>query len=234
MTDQAVSSAYSRLPNRLSRLAIVLALAAGATDAFAFLQLSGVFPANMTGNLVLAGLTERTGYADSIGGIIVAIIVFVAVLYTAFRVAPAGGKNVRLVGVLAAALLAQSAVLVAWLLLPQTKGPVLIAVLIGLSTIAMACQTAVAKRIDIRSGVTTTYVTGTLTSIMADAADRKPQELSTRIGVIVALVVGALCGSLLVGIDPALGAALPILPAAAGVGLLSSFRSRARDAATTR
>ena len=233
MTDEA-TPADSRLPIRLSRLAIVLAFAAGATDAFAFLQLSGVFTANMTGNLVLAGLTERSGYANSIGGIIVAILVFVTVLYGAFRVAPAGCKHVRLVGVLSVALLAQSTVLVAWVLLPATKGPAAIAFLIGLSAIAMACQTAVAKRVDVRSGVTTTYVTGTLTSIMADAADRKPQELSTRVGVIVALVVGALCGSLLVGIDPALGAALPIFPAAAGVGLLAAFRSEALDPATTR
>jgi len=234
MTDHATASTYSRLPDRLARLAIVLAFAAGATDAFAFLQLSGVFTANMTGNLVLAGLTERTGYANSIGGIIVAILVFVAILYAAFRWTPAGSTHLRLVGVLAAALVAQSAVLVGWVLLPDTKGTVTIAILIGLSTIAMACQTAVAKRIDVKSGVTTTYVTGTLTSIMADIADRKPQELSTRVGVIVALVIGALGGSLLVGIDPALGAALPILPAAAGVGLLAAFRPDPVGSAATR
>lgn len=234
MTDQVPPNTYSVLPSRLARLAIVLAFAAGATDAFAFLQLSGVFTANMTGNLVLAGLTERSGYANSIGGIIVAILVFVAVLYAAFRVASVGCKRVRLVGVLAGALVAQGALLIAWVLLPDTKGPAVIALLIGLSAIAMACQTAVAKRVDVRSGVTTTYVTGTLTSIMADAADRKPQELSTRVGVIVALVLGALCGSLLVGIAPVLGAALPILPAGAGVGLLAAFRSEAVEPAVTR
>ena len=228
MTTTAVDSA---LPRRLATLAIVLAFAAGATDAFAFLQLSGVFTANMTGNLVLAGLTERSGYAASIGGIIVAIVVFVVVLYAAFRASPVGSGHSRLVGVLATALVAQAAVLIGWLLLPTTKTALAIAVLIGLSTVAMACQTAVAKRIDVKSGVTTTYVTGTLTSIMSDAADRKPQELSTRLGVVIGLVAGALCGSLLVGVAPAWGAALPILPAAAGVVLLAVFVADARGAA---
>jgi len=229
MTTSAVDSA---LPRRLATLAIVLAFAAGATDAFAFLQLSGVFTANMTGNLVLAGLTERSGYAASIGGIIVAIVVFVVVLYAAFRASPAGSNRSRLVGVLATALIAQAAVLIGWLLLPATKTALAIAVLIGLSTVAMACQTAVAKRIDVKSGVATTYVTGTLTNIMADAADRKPQEISTRAGVVVGLVVGALGGSLLIGIHPALGAALPILPAAAGVVLLAVFVADDRRIAT--
>ena len=110
MTDRATASTYSLLPNRLAWLAVVLAFAAGATDAFAFLQLSGVFTANMTGNLVLAGLTEREGYANSIGGIVVAIVVFIAVLYAAFRIAPAGSKHMRQAGVLAAALVAAAPV----------------------------------------------------------------------------------------------------------------------------
>lgn len=38
---------------------LFLSFGAGATDAFAFLALGGIFTANMTGNLVLVGLVGR-------------------------------------------------------------------------------------------------------------------------------------------------------------------------------
>jgi len=206
-------------------MAVVLAFAAGATDAFAFLQLLGVFTANMTGNLVLAGLTERSGYSTSIGGILVALVVFAGVLYLAFRAAPNGDRRDALIGILAAATLAQVLVLIIWASSPATKTMPMIMISIGLSASAMACQTVVAKRLDGESGVTTTYVTGTLTSIMADAADRRPQDVRTRVGVLVALVLGALSGSLLIGVSPSLGAALPVVPAVAGLLLFASTKS---------
>ena len=210
---------------RLTTMAVVLAFAAGATDAFAFLQLLGVFTANMTGNLVLAGLTERSGYSTSIGGILVALVVFAGVLYLAFRAAPNGDRRDALIGILAAATLAQVLVLIIWASSPATKTMPMIMISIGLSASAMACQTVVAKRLDGESGVTTTYVTGTLTSIMADAADRRPQDVRTRVGVLVALVLGALSGSLLIGVSPSLGAALPVVPAVAGLLLFASTKA---------
>lgn len=212
----------SHRPSRLAVIAVVLAFAAGATDAFAFLQLNGVFTANMTGNLVLAGLTERPNYPTMIAGVVVAILVFAAALYVAFRVSPPGAPRPRNVAVLTAALVAQVAVLIGWVAVPTHMSAPMVAVLIALSSVAMACQTAVAKRIEGNSGVTTTYVTGTLTSLMGDFADRKPQDLFTRIGVIVALVAGALSGSLLIGLDPVFGAALPVLPALVGTVLLQT------------
>ncbi len=209
-------------PTRTEVMAVVLAFAAGATDAFAFLLLGGVFTANMTGNLVLAGLTERPGYPTMVVGVIVAILVFTGTLYAAFRFAHPGCTRARLVAILAVALIAQVAVLVAWVLTTDHTGRPFAAVLIALFAVAMACQTAVAKRVQVRSAVTTTYVTGTLTSLMSDFADRRPQELFTRIGVIVALVGGALCGSLLIGVEPVLGAALTVVPAAGGAILLAT------------
>lgn len=207
----------------------MLSFAAGATDAFAFLLLGGVFTANMTGNLVLAGLTERPGYPVMIVGLVVAILVFAGALYAGFRSVPPGAPPRRLVGLLTIGLIAQSAVFVTWILAPDHTSVVLMAALVGLSAAAMACQTAVARRIGTRAGVTTTYVTGTLTSLVGDLADRVPQEAGTRIGVIVALVAGALTSSLLIGVAPALGAALPVVPAAIGVVLLLvSLRSEHR------
>lgn len=211
-------------PARLRTTAIVLSFAAGATDAFAFLLLGGVFTANMTGNLVLAGLTERPGYPAMLIGIVVAIVVFAAGLYASFAIARPAAPTGRLLLVLSLGTVAQAAVLAGWVLIPRTAGMVGQAPLIALSSFAMAAQTAVSKRSETRSGVSTTYVTGTITSLVADFADARMQDAGTRIGVIVALVAGALCGSLLIGVTPTLGAALPILPAVLAIALMESGR----------
>jgi len=212
----------------LRATAITLSFAAGATDAFAFLLLGGVFTANMTGNMVLAGLTERTGYPSMLVGIVVAIFAFSVGLYIAFAIARPRPPVHRLVIVLLMGTIAQIAVLLGWMLIPVPIGVGGQAPLVALSAFAMASQTAVSKRIEARSGVSTTYVTGTITSLVADFADAKAQDSFTRIGVIGALVVGALCGSLLIGVTPTLGAALPILPAAVGIALLVVGRRTGR------
>jgi uncharacterized membrane protein YoaK (UPF0700 family) len=200
-------------------VAVILAYTAGATDAFAFLQLGGVFTANMTGNLVLAGLIERPGYGSSLAAIVTAILVFAAALFLALRFMPAQRSQDRAGAVLVVSALAQLGVFGLWVVRPEPTAPLAIVPFIALSTIAMACQTAVAKRLDAASGVTTTYVTGTITSLMSDAADLKPQPARVRLGVIAALVLGALCDAALLSINPLFGAALPVVSAVVAVSL---------------
>lgn len=211
---------------RASLIAVVLAFAAGATDAFAFLQLGGVFTANMTGNLVLVGLVPRAGYAASVVGLLVAIVAFVLASYAAFRIAPAAAGRGRQAALLVVGAAAQIAVLIGWTA-GGGRAQALVPALIGLSAVAMATQTAFARRLEARSGVTTTYVTGTLTSLTADLADRKPQALLTRVGVVVALVAGALADAGLTTADTRWAAALPVLPVGVAlVLLLTSGRER--------
>ena len=207
-------------PAHLRATAITPSYAAGATDAFAFLLLGGIFTANMTGNLVLAGLTQRPGYSAMLVGIVIALAAFSLGLYTSFAIARPRPPVSRLVTVQLLGTLAQIAVLLGWIWSPVGMGVAREVMLIALSAFAMAAQTVVSKRLEGHSGVSTTYVTGTITSLIADFADSKSQDSFTRIGVIAALVVGALSGSLLINVAPALGAALPILPAAGGVTLL--------------
>src|SRR5690349_3228823 len=57
---------------------LLLAMCAGATDPFAFLQPDGVSPANMTGNLALAGMFTRTGYAETLQGAGCAVVGMIA------------------------------------------------------------------------------------------------------------------------------------------------------------
>jgi len=147
----------ARRSSRTALVAVVLAFAAGATDAFAFLQLSGVFTANMTGNLVLAGLVDRPGYSAAIAGIVTAVLVFGATLFVALRFMSGDAPTGRTVVLLVVAAVAQAAILGIWAVGPGGASSTSVVVLIGLSAMAMACQTAVAKRIDGASGVTTTY-----------------------------------------------------------------------------
>lgn len=221
----------------ITAMALVLSFAAGATDAFAFLQLGGVFTANMTGNFVLAGLTSRPDFAEVLLGASVAVLLFSVGTFLAFRftrsVATADGRTPeapsrRLVLVLGGAVVAQSGVLAGWMLSAETRTTPVICALIALSALAMAGQTAVARRIE-RSGVTTTFVTGTLTSLMQSLADGVDDHQFIRIGAIVLLVAGALCGSLLTGVDPVFGAALPLIPSVAGLVILMLAPPASRD-----
>lgn len=207
---------------RLSAMAIALSFAAGATDAFAFLQLGGIFTANMTGNLILVGLTQRPGYLTTLMLASIAIVVFAAAVYFSLRVArPEGPGRRGLVTVLTTAFVAQLAVFIGWILNPTAPTTIVLAALVALSAVAMGGQTAVSRRVQTRSGITTTFVTGTLTNLMASFADRDPNDRGIRTAVILALVAGALYGSLLVGVNPALGAASPLPPALVGLILLA-------------
>ena len=243
MTTAPAAMPQARRSSRTALVAVALAFAAGATDAFAFLQLSGVFTANMTGNLVLSGLIDRSDYVSTIAGIVTAIVVFAGTLFLALRFMPEDKASDRTVILLICAVIAQSAICGIWAVGAGAASPVSIVGLTALSTIAMGCQTAVAKRIDGASGVTTTYVTGTITSLMADAADRRPQPVGIRLSVIAALVIGALCAAVLIRANTLYGAALPVIPAAVATVLTAltvaehrrtaDYRRRRESAPTT-
>jgi uncharacterized membrane protein YoaK (UPF0700 family) len=228
-TDQTLQAARRRTrAGMIAAMALVLSFAAGATDAFAFLQLGGVFTANMTGNFVLAGLTSRPDFAEVLLGASVAVLLFSVGTFLAFRftrpvpttdLSTPEAPQRRLVLVLGGAVVAQSCVLLGWIVSSDHRTMPVVCALIALSTLAMAGQTAVARRIE-RSGVTTTFVTGTLTSLMQSLADGVHDHHLIRIGAIVLLVAGALCGSLLTGVDPVFGAALPLVPSIVGLVFL--------------
>ncbi|WP_250029374.1 YoaK family protein [Paractinoplanes maris] len=218
MTIGSVAPAVSRTS---PAVAVVLSFAAGATDAFAFLQLGGIFTANMTGNLILVGLFQRPGYLTTLIGATVAVLVFAGVVCAGFRITlsrrgPERGAFVLLV----AATVAQLAVLGGYAAAARPPGRLLLCGFIALSAVAMAGQTVIGRTIEAKSGVTTTFVTGTLTSLMQTLADGRRDFLTVRALSILALVAGALGGALATAADPVLGAALPLVPSVAALVLL--------------
>jgi uncharacterized membrane protein YoaK (UPF0700 family) len=210
-------------PSRAFAALMVLSFGTGATDAFAFLNLNGVFTANMTGNLILVGLFKRPGYAATLTPIIVAILVFAAACYVGFRVTRTSDArrqhdiSVRLLGVAA---IAQLAVLVGWISTGGQPGQSAKVLLVFGSATAMALQTVIAKRLESRVGVTTTFVTGTLANVLQDLVDGVEGNRSIRILSILALVAGAFAGA---GSLAAAAWSAPLLPAIAAVVAIPLF-----------
>ncbi|MFD9003291.1 DUF1275 family protein [Streptomyces sp. NPDC059582] len=193
-----------------------MSYAAGAGDAFAFSQLGAVFTANMTGSLVLAGLTSQPAYGALLSGTATTLGAFLLAVYTASRVAPKRPvPNWRgIVGVLWAVVALNVALLVMVCVSPH-PGSALRLVMLAASAAAMGAQTAAAKRYEPASGVTTTFVTGTLTSIAQDAADGSTRYASFRAGLVIMLVLGALTTSGALFLDLRLGPAVVVVATAA-------------------
>lgn len=196
-------------------LLLVLSFGAGATDAFAFLALGGIFTANMTGNLVLVGLVGRDDYLDTLVGAAIAIVVFFVVLLVGFRRAHRSSRRPKRVTaeLLAVAATMQVGSLVAWWILDAPTGDIVVEVLVALSASAMALQTVVARTSAVGGGLSTTFVTGTMVSVVDDLARGNTEYLALRLGAIAALVAGSFVGAISILVAPVHG---PVVSAATG------------------
>ncbi|MCS5713039.1 DUF1275 domain-containing protein [Herbiconiux sp. CPCC 205716] len=180
---------------RLHLALVMLSFAAGAADAFAFLALSGTFTANMTGNLVLAAMFTRPGWLRTALCALVAVASFAVVLYLGFRHSRGqvlAGDHRRLVRrLLVPSSAAQGVVVVVWLATGAAPDVAVQCAVIALSAGALALQTVAAKRLSDIDGITTTYVTGSLTTTMQDLAERHDAGQLFRLLSIAAVPAGA-------------------------------------------
>jgi uncharacterized membrane protein YoaK (UPF0700 family) len=145
---------------------VLLAVAAGCVDAISYLGLDGVFTAAMTGNTVVLGLAAGQGELATVSRAGVALAGFVtgamlgAVIVERHpleaiwppAVTAALATEVLLLGILAAL----------WQLTNPVPPDVWRYLLIVLAGIAMGVQSAAIAHLGV-SGISTTYVTGTLT-----------------------------------------------------------------------
>ena len=101
---------------------------------------------------------------------------------------------------------------VAWLLAGPDASSGELDVLIALSSAAMGMQSVAGRRLAV-AGVTTTYVTGTLVTLMAELAAlaRRQPGAGRWIGVLVALGVGATLGTILMEHARPIAPLLPVL-----------------------
>jgi uncharacterized membrane protein YoaK (UPF0700 family) len=163
---------------------LVLTWAAGCVDAISYLGLDHVFTAMMTGNTVLLGLALGQGEIRAALRSILALIGFAAGVAAGTMIAEREKGEEEWPAAVTAALIVEASLLAAfsatWHFSGTPRGAA--HVLILLLSLAMGIQAAAVRRLGV-PGIATTYITGTLTSLMVDlvgwmrsAAGPSPRE----------------------------------------------------------
>ncbi|HTQ84746.1 MAG TPA: YoaK family protein [Candidatus Solibacter sp.] len=162
---------------RRDSLVLLLAWAAGTVDAIGFLGLGHVFTANMTGNAVLLGLSLGQGRSLAALSNLIAIAGFIlGVAFGALiveRDSKKGEWDRRVTAALFLEALILAAFTLVWHLTPggADRTSAALYLLIAFSAVAMGIQSAAVRRLNL-PGVATTYVTGTMTSLVAGLTRR--------------------------------------------------------------
>jgi len=143
-------------------LVLLLTGAAGYVDAVSYLTLGRVFTANMTGNTVLLGLSVVLGDADGAGRALLALVGFLVGGVGGAWIAYRGPNEEGWPRGVTIALIVECVLLAA---LANDRSAIL-EVRVVLAAVAMGIQSAAARRLDVL-GITTTFVTGTLTSLFS-------------------------------------------------------------------
>ena len=212
-------------------LVVVLTFVTGSADAMGFLALGGAFSSVMTGNMVLFGLSA--GRADA--GLAVtsgcAILGFAFGVLVGARIAGAArsGDPVwprRVTWALLVELAVFGGYAVAWELTAGDRSSTAELALLVVSATALGMQSSAIQRFGV-SGLSSTYLTGTLTSLIGDVAARSRwPALRPRVQVLLALMTGAAVGAVVTAALPRLAPGLLLLPLAGVVGASLRLRSR--------
>jgi uncharacterized membrane protein YoaK (UPF0700 family) len=150
------------------RTILLFTWAAGCVDAIVYI-IAHVFTANMTGNAVLLGISLGRELSMATVHSLVALVTFTAgvvlgSILVGEKVHGIPWKGVRIAVAIEMIVLALFTV-VFFLPLPHTS-EVSLELLITLSGFAMGMQSATVKRLNL-PGIATTYITGTMTSMIA-------------------------------------------------------------------
>jgi uncharacterized membrane protein YoaK (UPF0700 family) len=150
---------------------LALTWAAGCIDAISYLGLGHVFTAMMTGNTVLLGLALAQGEALAALRSIVALIGFSFGVFVGAMIVERDSKPAEWPAAVTAALAVETVILTTFAVTSFLSGPVRTAGvtywMIVLLALAMGIQSAAVRRLGV-PGIATTYITGTLTSLMVD------------------------------------------------------------------
>jgi len=187
-------------------LLVLLTLTTGAVDASCFLHLGNVFSSVITGNLVLLGVAAATQSASlaihsgvALAGYSAGVLIGAPIATRRAR----GGETWPLS--VSVTLVAEFCVLAAfsvgWELTGGRPGSTAQVLLIAALAGAMGIQSAAVRQL---GGMSTTYLTGTLTAVVTELVtrDRGP-GFARSVGVLAAIVSGAVVGGLVAEHAPA-------------------------------
>ena len=197
-------------------LVACLALNSGATDALGFVALGGAFTSVMTGNLVLLGLSAPQHDGALAARVGAAIVLYIAGCAVGASIAGAPDRADGLWPAGVSRGLAAEAVIVVvnaglwWLHDGHPAGAIQL-VMLGLNALVLGIQSSSVQRFGV-SGLSTTYLTGTLTSLVAHFTHRRPaRAMALSALILVAFVVGAIVSALLIAHVPVYAPCIPIV-----------------------
>ena len=187
--------------SRREQLVVALAALSGFTDAIGFLHLGGAFASVMTGNIVLFGLSVSTGATSAVIRTAAAIASFIAGAVIGARVAGAPQADDQVwprqvshaLGLELVVFLGYGAI---WLSSGSDPRGGVATTALCFSAIALGLQSAAIQRFGVRN-LSTTYFTGTLTTLVIELAHTgRVRESARNLRLLAALVSGAAIGAL--------------------------------------
>jgi uncharacterized membrane protein YoaK (UPF0700 family) len=202
-----------------SRVVLLLVLATGAMDAACLLHL-GVFTAYITASLILAGANLVDSPGSPWPGLVAVAGFIVGAIVAEWLTRRAGGRHrvVERVLLVEAALIAAGAAVAAWQGIETSSSKY---VVIALLAMAMGFQTAAIRFVhvpEIPIAAATLATFGVVVGLTGEHGDRT--ALLRRVGVVAAILLGAVLGAGLARWEPWIAWAT-IAVIVAGVGLLA-------------
>lgn len=204
-------------------LAVVLAVNSGATDAIGFLALGGAFTSVMTGNMVLLGISAAGADVTLAVHTAAAIACFIVGCALGTRVAgvarpedPVWPAPVTRALALETTMIALYAV--GWWVWDADPGPRPQLGLLVINALALGVQSSTVQRFGM-PGLSTTYLTGTLTTLVVRlASGHRPRAVVNSGFILGGLVTGAAIGAVLILHAPVLA---PLVQLASLAGVLT-------------
>ncbi len=190
--DSAPPDDHSAVTIR-NALVLILAFTSGYIDAISYLGMGSVFTSNMTGNTVLLGLALGEGKGLAALRSVIALAGYIAGVAVGSTIVDRGAKRVIWPSSATAAFAAEFLVLLLFAaggsFAGHTPSDFTLYPLIALAAIAMGIQSTAVRILGV-SGVATTYITGTWTSLVSGLTRRltsatsgtKPGQPSLRSG----------------------------------------------------
>jgi uncharacterized membrane protein YoaK (UPF0700 family) len=211
--------------------AVVLTIGAGATNVAAFTRLGNVFASVMTGNLVVLGLAAERLSLTLATHTVIAIAGYVIGVAATARLVPTGQapswRMHRVVPALLAEVVLLAGFAVGWELTGSRPRGGSQLVLLAVATAAMGTQSAAARGLSSR--VSTTFLTGTLTTVIATLVTRGDKRVQWREAwQILAMAGGAAAGGLVLAAVPAALPALPLVAVVTVIGVIEASERRQR------
>jgi uncharacterized membrane protein YoaK (UPF0700 family) len=183
-------------------LMVLLAVNSGATDAIGLLCLGGAFASVMTGNMVLLGVSVFRLDSSLAVRTVAAIVYFVAGCALGTRIAgrarpddPVWPRSVTLA--LQIQFLAMAVYAIGWELTGGRPGGAMQVGLLLINALALGMQSSTVARFGV-SGLSTTYLTGTLTTLVIHVASgRGLRNVQCSAQILGGLIGGAALGGIL-------------------------------------